>query len=136
MVDSVTADTPDVGFHGGAYLLSSDAEHDENYHTLQGVGQAEDELESKGCFLDGQESKDPSQAHQGRDTDGILETFGNLLRARYFLDLKEAAHDQDEGDDVVEEDDANWKEETKDQRQTREDETILVFHAIIACSRC
>ncbi len=123
LAGSAAADPPDVGPYGRAYLLSSDAEHDASYHTLQGVGQAEDELEGKVCFLDGQESKDPSQAHQRGDTDGILETFGDLLRARYFLDPKEAAHDQDEGDDVVEEDDANWKEVTKVQCQTRGDET-------------
>ena len=90
---------------------------------LQWVGQAEDELEGKRSVPDGQESKDPSQAHQSRDTDGILETFGDLLRVWFFLDLKEAPHDQDEGNDVVEENQANWSKEGKVHWHTRVDET-------------
>ena len=74
---------------------------------LQGVGDTEDKLEDELCTPDRQKSETPGQPHQGGDSDGILEAFGDLLGAGCLCDLQETAHDQDEGDDVMDEDEAD-----------------------------
>ena len=84
---------------------------------LQGVGQTEDELEGESRLINRQEPEDPGQPHEGGDPDGILEAFGDLLGAGYLLDLQETAHDQDEGDDVVEEDETDGDKEAEVQHK-------------------
>ena len=84
---------------------------------LQGVGETEDELEGESRLINRQEPEDPGQPHEGGDPDGILEAFGDLLGAGCLLDLQETAHDQDEGDDVVEEDETDGDKEAEVQHK-------------------
>ena len=72
---------------------------------------------------DSQESEDPGQPQQHRDADSVLETLGDLLSARRLGHLEQTAHDQDEGDEVVQQDDTDGHEETDVQDQIRSQET-------------
>ena len=60
---------------------------------LQGVCETEDELENKRRLINRQEPKTPGQPHEGGDSNGILEAFGDLLGAGCLSDLQETAHD-------------------------------------------
>ena len=84
---------------------------------LQGVGQAEDELEGEGGLADGQETEAAGQAQEHRDAHGVLEALGDLLRAGRLHHLQETAHDQDKGHQVVEQDQTDGEEKEDEQRQ-------------------
>ena len=86
---------------------------------LQGVGQAEDELEGEGGLADGQEAEAPGQAQEHRDAHGVLEALGDLLRAGRLGRLWETAHDQDKGHQVVEQDQTDGKQLAEEQHQIR-----------------
>ena len=121
-----------------ANLLLSQAEQYEDHQALEGVEDAEEDLEDKvGRLNEGQKSEDPGQTKQDRDCEGILETAQHLCATVLVGGATDAlactgqlAHDQREDDEVEQEHQSNdenltkvkcitWSQETAANKQSK-----------------